>query len=436
MNKIQKSILPLVLVLFISLHQIYPQLKSIKFEKIGTEKKLSQNQVFCIYQDSKGFLWFGTQDGLNLYDGYTFRVFRHQPGNENSLLDYAVNAICESDEGIFWIGTREGLSKFNLRTGNFTHYTHNPDSSNSLVDNNVWGITKDSENNLWIGTRNGLSHFNPTKNKFTNYVTSTGENTISHNFVLSIIEDANKNIWIGTELGNIFKLDNPFKNNSTIQQFGTEKYLKTFFRSVEIRSFMEDKTGQIWAASFGNGIYIIDPLSNNVKRINQNDSQTSISNDFVHCIYQSSDGNIWIGTGAGGLNKYNPLTKEFIFYQNDPQNEKSISTNEVTAIVEDNLNQIWAGTSVGGLNLLIGETGEFEHFIHDVKNINSLSSNRIICLYNDQKGNLWIGTFGGGLNKRQAQSKTFKHFTTEDGLPSNIVNSIVEDFTRKIKTCF
>jgi ligand-binding sensor domain-containing protein len=131
------------------------------FEQIGTEQGLSQNRLTSIYQDSRGLLWFGTQDGLNMYDGYKFKLFKHEPGNPNSLSDYAVNTILESDSGIFWIGTREGLNRFNLKTQSFKHYKHNPDSTNSLVNNIIWCLIRDHLNNLWIGTRNGLSRFNP-----------------------------------------------------------------------------------------------------------------------------------------------------------------------------------------------------------------------------------------------------------------------------------
>lgn len=594
---------------------------NIRFKTLSTDEGLSQNQVFCIYQDKKGLLWFGTQDGLNLYDGYSFRIFRHQPGNENSLLDYAVNTICESDTGIFWIGTREGMSRFDLRTGKFIHYTHNPDSANSLVNNIVWFIKEDSEKNLWIATRNGLSKFNPFTNEFENFRYSPSDNTISHNFVFPIVEDNNKNIWIGgrggldrynlkqqkffnyklhpensddvslngilslfikddilwigsysgfystklnkindedkivfqkhglsntdqysshilysvrsifagkdetiwlgtfgsglfqyfpktgrtiqynktnkpgslsddyllslfedrhnvlwigtssaglnkynrsserfkvitisntdrsentgvsalledqsgnlwvgTVEGSIIKVTNQVSDSPSIRFLNTDKNQVISASSTEIRTFLQDRNGNIWAGSFGMGIYIVNPISGKVKRMQKEpNNKNSLANDFVHSIYESSDGMIWIGCGAGGLNKFNPKDNSFTHYLNDPQNKKSISTNEVTAICEDKHGLIWAGTSTGGLNKLNPATGEFERFVHEVSDINTISSNRIICLYIDKKSNLWIGTFGGGLNKWNPDSNSFEHYTTENGLPSNIICSILED---------
>ena len=192
------NILLNLIILFLHLDFTFSQIKDFRVSTLNIDQGLSQNQVLCIYEDSKGLLWIGTQDGLNLYDGYKFKVFRHEPGNTNSLLDYAVNTVCETDTGIFWIGTRAGLSRYDLRSGKFIHYVQNPDSSNSLVDNYVWEILKDSEGNLWIGTKNGLSQFNPSTKSFTNYKHDPAtSNSISHNFILSLVEDKNKNIWIG-----------------------------------------------------------------------------------------------------------------------------------------------------------------------------------------------------------------------------------------------
>lgn len=619
LNKISGKIS--LVILFLSVN-LFSQNQGARFDKVGTDIGLSQKHVMCIYQDYKGLLWIGTQDGLNLFDGYTFRVFRHEPGNENSILDYAVNSICETDTGVFWIGTREGMSKFDLKSGNFTHFIHNPDSSNSLIDNNIWCISKDSEGKLWIGTRNGLSYYNPEKNEFTNFVNNPSyKNSITNNFILSVVEDANKNIWIGgrggldrydrrqkkffnyklnpnnpnsislngimtlllrdgilwigsysglysinpgefvngkinfekhyletktegsegheqhsirslfegsnntiwvgtygdglfqfqpeadkiisykrinefgsisedyiislcedehgvlwlgtsstglnkynryserfksisfrnfyigeesrvsslcedrfgnlwvgTESGNIIKVSSQLSENPEIRFFNTEKFITNYFSPVEIRKIIEDRNGQLWVATFGNGIYLIDPATDKVKKINADEkSTTSLANNFVHTIYESSTGTIWIGTGAGGLNKYNSADDSFIQFKNEPDNLFSISSNEVTSICEDNSGFIWAGTTIGGLNRLDTRTNKFIRFLHDVRDITSIASNRIVCLFKDSKSNLWIGTFGGGLNRWNPADSTFDHFNSMDGLPSNTINSIVED---------
>jgi ligand-binding sensor domain-containing protein/signal transduction histidine kinase/DNA-binding response OmpR family regulator len=626
-RRLYLNILLYLIISYLHLGFTFSQIKDFRVSRLNIDDGLSQNQILCIYKDSKGFLWIGTQDGLNLYDGYKFKVFRHEPGNKNSLLDYAVNTVCETDTGIFWIGTRAGLSRYDMRSGKFIHYVKNPDSSNSLVDNYVWAVLKDSEGNLWIGTRNGLSHFNPSTKIFTNYKhNSSTSNSISHNFVLSLAEDKNKNVWIGsrggldrynlrhkkffnyklfpdkpndislngimslcikneilwigsysgmysvslkdfnekriiikkhmlsgdiqqtvqslkdehkqhsirsifvaddntvwagtygagliryqpdtekikfyknssssesisedyivsvledeqgvlwigtagsginkfnrtserfqtlnipdidgnkkagisslledrsgnlwvgTPSGNIVKVKNQFTENAILSYYNTDKNLKTYLSPIEIRTFYEDKSGNIWVGTFGKGIYVIDPRTDKIKKIiYDRNNPKSIASDFIHCIFESADGNIWIGTGAGGLNKFNPFDNSFTHFKHDPNNRKSISTNEVTAVCEDAQGFLWVGTSVGGLNRFNRNTGEFDHFIHDVDDKKSISGNRIICLYVDKKSNLWIGTFGGGLNRWIPEHNSFEYFSVKEGLPSNIINYITED---------
>lgn len=609
--------LNIFLILFICLintNLYYSQSKDIHLSTLNVNDGLSQNQISSIYSDSKGLLWITTQDGLNLYDGNNFRVFRHEPGNENSLFDYAVNTICETDTGIFWIGTREGMSRLDLHTGKFTHFVYNKDSANSLVNNNVWLIIKGEDNSIWIGTKGGLSNFDLSTNKFTNYkYDTTHSNTVSNDYIFSavkddkniwfggwggidrynfkekkfynyklnpknpqivsengvidihiqddvlwiaaysgfysmnlneqngekfrikkiiidedpnlsirslcggydgtiwigtfkkgifnynpytgtkinynksnqlsglsdnhinaLLEDENKvlwigtssaglnkfnraserfriilvpdpqtgrnhavsslledksgNLWVGTRTGDIFKISNQFSNRPIFRNYTTEKYLRIYFSQIEIKTLLEDKSGKIWVGSFGNGIYLIDPKTDKVIRIRQEQNNlNSLSNDFVHTIIESKDGNIWIGTGAGGLNKFNPKDQSFVSFKHDPKDENTLRTDEVTSLCEDNDGNIWAGTSIGGLSKLNITTGKFESFLHNVTDKNSISSNRINFLYIDRKSNLWIGTFGGGLNRWKPESNSFEHFTNKDGLPSNIINSIVED---------
>ncbi|MBE0538311.1 MAG: response regulator [Ignavibacterium sp.] len=626
-KRLHLNIFLMLTIFFIYLNFGFTQIRDFRTSSLSIDNGLSQNQVLCIYEDSKGLLWIGTQDGLNLYDGYTFKIFRHEPGNENSLLDYAVNAVCETEPGIFWIGTRSGLSRFDLSAGRFMHYKHNPDSANSLVDNYVWAILKDNEGSLWIGTRIGLSVFNPVTETFINFTYNPSENnSISHNFILSLVEDNNKNIWIGgrggldrydlkqkkffnyklfpqkpkdislngimslcleknilwigsysgmysvnlnnlkeekisikkhsliengkqndqsklnehlqisvrwitagsdntiwagtygtgliryrtdtgkinlytrsdkaesisedyisslledkhgvlwigtsasglnkfnrssekfqtliipdmsrneksgissiledrsgnmwvgTLTGDIVKVTNQYSDNAVLRYYNTDKYLKTYFSPIEIRTFYEDKNGNIWIGSFGKGIYVIDPVTDKIKRItNERNDIKTIASDFIHCIFESADGTIWIGTGAGGLNKFNPVDNSFTHYRHDPNSSKSISSDEATAICEDKNGILWVGTSVGGLNRFDRRTGVFEHFIHDVTDKKSISSNRILCLFVDKKSNLWIGTFGGGLNRWIPGNNSFEYYSIRDGLPSNIINYITED---------
>jgi len=253
---------------------------------------------------------------------------------------------------------------------------------------------------LWIGTSSsGLNRFNLNSEKFRTMFFPESDG-IGKSSISSLIEDREGNLWVGTPSGNIIKATKQFSENPTTKYFNADKYLKTFFRPIEITCFYEDKNGIMWVGSFGQGIYLIDPKNNSVKRIIHDEGNpNSISSDFIHCFFESSDGTLWIGTGAGGLSKFNREEITFLSFEQDANNNSSISSNEVTAICEGNNGYLWVGTPVGGLNRFNRHTGEFEHFTHNVSNEKSISANRIICLFVDSKSNLWIGTFGGGLNK-------------------------------------
>lgn len=151
---------------------VKPQQNQIKFERISIEQGLSQSKVFALLQDHKGFVWVGTQDGLNKYDAYSFTVYRHHIEDTTSLSDNYVWSLCEDHTGALWIGTNGGgLNLFDRATEQFIRFTHDPNDSTSLSDNYVWTIFEDRAGTLWIGTRfGGLNRFDRTTRKFTRYM--------------------------------------------------------------------------------------------------------------------------------------------------------------------------------------------------------------------------------------------------------------------------
>jgi ligand-binding sensor domain-containing protein len=178
------------------------------FEEISIEQGLSQSIVFCIIQDQKGFMWFGTEDGLNKYDGYTFTVYRHDPNQPNSLSYNEIRTIYEDSSGVLWIGTfYGGLNKFDAEKELFIHYQNDPDDPNSLSHNNVKTVFEDRLGVLWIGTEGGLNKFNRKTGQFTRYLSDPNNpNSLSHNVVRAIYQDQSGLLWIATE-GGLNKFD-------------------------------------------------------------------------------------------------------------------------------------------------------------------------------------------------------------------------------------
>ncbi|RPI70513.1 MAG: T9SS C-terminal target domain-containing protein [Ignavibacteriales bacterium] len=178
------------------------QTKKLRFDKITTADGLSSNHIAFIFQDNRGFLWICTQDGINRYDGYRFKHYKHIPGNINSISDYAANHIMEDSKGIFWISTREGLNKFDPASEDFIHYKPQPNDSASLSNEKIVCTAEDRFGNIWVGTRNGLNLFNPGTNSFTPFQRNLSDKkSISYNYITVIMNDSKGNLWVGTQIG-------------------------------------------------------------------------------------------------------------------------------------------------------------------------------------------------------------------------------------------
>jgi len=442
-----------------------------KFEHISIDKGLSHSSVFTILQDSKGFMWFGTQNGLNKFDGYNFTVFKNEPSDSSSIANSTVFSIYEDSRENIWIGTLGGgLNKYDSRSETFTHYINDENNEKSLSNNNVRSILEDKEGNLWVGTNNGLNLFDRTTKTFkrflndpnninslsNNYVwsifqdsrgaiwigtysglnkltyknetaifvrfTSTQEspNSISHNYIWSITEDKMKNLWIGTDDGlNKMNLDsNTFKPFYINDGLGRNKFWSLF----------NDENNDLWIGSLGEGLYKLDVNDKEGKFINfKNDiyNDYSLSHNNVWSIFKDRSGVLWIGTDIG-LNKYDETRFKFNLTRNIPGNKNSLSSNEITAIFKDSFGYLWIGTR-HGLNKYDAINNIFTHFNITDKN-HRISDNYIRSIYEapSEKGILWVGT-NNGLNKINILSNKQKSFNNELGNPNSISNNNVTD---------
>jgi two-component system sensor histidine kinase ChiS len=449
-------------------------LQTIRFDRISIEAGLSQSVITSICQDSQGFMWFGTQDGLNRYDGYEFKIFKQDPENPYSLsADYIlsifedksgtlwigtnggginkfdheteqftsyknnpsdpdslssnfVNKIYEDHEGTLWIGTDDGgLNQLDRETGRFTHFQNDPEDPQSLGANDVTSIYEDSEGTLWIGTnQGGLNRYDRGKKLFTVYKNDPDDpQSITSNTVTSIIEDRAGMLWIGT-------------NNAGLNQFNREKGT---FLSIQnnpqdpqslshntVTAIIEDRASVIWVATYGGGLNQFDRKNHSFIR-HQYDPKNaqSLSGDQLLSLYEDRAGVLWIGTFGGGLSKFDPEKHKFMLYQSDPENPNSLNNNQVWAIREDRQGILWIGTDGGGLNRLDRETGEWHHYLNDPENRKSLSNDWVQSIYEDGEGILWIGTAAGGLNRFDPLTEEFVAYGDPSLLPT--ILTILED---------
>mgnify|MGYP000002872361 CR=1 FL=1 len=394
MNK--DSSIFLTLIFLIGFQQFLYSQNTVYFDQISTNDGLSQGDVNTIYQDNKGYMWFGTHDGLNKYNGYEFSVYKPIPNDSTSISSNLIYAITGDKNGNLWVGTTgNGLNYYNKATGSFKHYIHIEDDKNSLTNNHINVLCKDKKGMLWIGTSNGLDLINLKKtdepSKFTHYslVTNRLSNFPSKNDIHSIFEDSQGQLWVGGAKG-LFRLSRD--ENGTIY-FKPISTLIGLPNNEAIQTIAEDKLGKLIIGT-GKSLYIF--------KANYNENKVlKIFDGFYNTIQIDKVNNIWAGTNNGLLyfeNQYvdKPpiLMNKFIY---DPKSINSISKNIIKSLFIDKTGILWIGTNGGGINKFNPERKQFK-LIKKTLDPKSLSYDKIRSIFEDSKNNLWIGTEGGGLN--------------------------------------
>lgn len=359
------------------------QAQTFAFRHINRSDGLSQSNVTCIIQDHKGFMWFGTRDGLNKYDGYKITVYRNDPGNPRSLSHNYIRTLYEDRQHRLWIGSEDGgLSLYTPATDDFLNFLHNPGDTTSISSNKVRAIVQDSQNRLWVGTGGGgLNRFDAGKKTFSHYRHRPAD-------IRSISGD-------------------------------------------DIEDIVEDAIGMLWIATWNTGLDKFNPAGNSFVhfRANKSDSRT-LSSDKLKKLYIDADQTLWVGTTEGGLNGYNRETDAFTRYQQTPGSRQALSNNDVLSIAEDTQGNLWIGTQNGGINILDRNRKVFVHINEDVKNPDGLNNGSVYALYRDRQGNMWSGTFSGGVNLYTGTSQKFERITSTgkpDGLSNGNVLSIYQD---------
>ena len=416
-----------------------------RFDQISIEQGLSQSSVTCMIQDHKGFMWFGTQDGLNKYDGYRFTVYKHTPEDSNSLSsNYIRSLYLDSDENgnVLWIGTwGGGLNKLNLNTGIFSHYKHNPENPKSLSNDYIKSIYVDRTGDLWIGTDGGgLNKLDWETGTFYQYKHDPhNPNSLSNDYVNSIHSDPNELgnvLWIGTGKG-LNKFDYATESFSHYVHDPDNPNSLSTNNVSSIYSEPEEPGSALWVGTWGGGLNRLDRETGIFYHYeNDPENPNSLSNDYIQSVYVDPSGVLWVGTDGGGLCRLNWDDREtgvFARYQHEPANQKSLSHDYVLSIYEDKSGTIWFGTWGGGVNKFDRHKYKFPHYKRDPKNPNSLSSNTVTAIYEDSRHSrvLWVGTLGSGLNKWNRNTSTFTHYTHEpenpNSLSDNAVWTIYED---------
>lgn len=419
----------LFLMISMNFSQAYANQTDMTFDHLSVEHGLSDSDVFCIFQDSKGFMWFGTgSGGLNKYDGYNFSIYAHEPDNPKSLSDDFVTSIYEDRFGILWVGTYvNGLNRFDREREEFIRYQYDPNNPNSLSNNSVWSIYEDTAGELWIGTQNGMDKFVRETEKFIHYPVAPENPDHWKNVVCAIDEYQPGILWIGTHGGEFFQFNTQTTKVTPIK-YGAQnddRLSNTFIGAV-----FKNGMGDLWIGTRGDGVYKFDQEKQRLVHYSyESDDPNSLSGNEVEAIYEDRTGVLWIGTD-GGLNRFDKATDQFHHYRHDSNNPKSLSANYVNVIYEDRAGILWIGT-VDGLSMYNRNEPQFIQYRHYDHDPTSLSTNDVMSIHEDRMGVLWIGTYNGGLNALTQETDGFIHYTHKaddpHSLSSDIVTSIAED---------
>jgi signal transduction histidine kinase/ligand-binding sensor domain-containing protein/DNA-binding response OmpR family regulator len=403
------------------------------FNRITIEAGLSNNSITCIFKDSRGFIWIGTTDGLNRYDGYSFVIYKNNPLDSNSISDNFISSIIEDFSGNLWIGTQGGgLNMYNIYIDQFIAFYHDPRDNQSITSNFIFhhnSLLLDKDSILWIGTNNGLCSYDFNEGIFIRRsLKSDQEGETEFKDIRVIFEDEENILWIGTNSG----LVKYFKNSGDIRIFKNRKDNSKSISNNIITSVSEDiLRNELWVGT-EDGLNIFNKETEEfVRYFSKKGNANTISDNSITSIIKDETGNFWIGTKSGGLNRFDAAKKLFTHWKYDLTNPEGLSDNYVDYLFFDKSGLLWIGTVNTGINLLDIKEKQFKLIKNDPANPNSLSYNTIRAIYEDNEGIIWIGTYGGGLNKYYKNNFTHYVHHPEDinSLSHNIVTTIHEDIS-------
>lgn len=452
----------------------FAQENRLRFEQITTKDGLSQSTVNDILQDSVGFLWFATDDGLNRYDGYEFRVFQSRIGSSSSLISNQINRIIQDSNQNIWIATNGGgLSKYDRAKDQFTNYLHDPEDEHTLSSNFITSIYEDRSGAIVVGTLQGLNFLIPETGIVTRYKTREDNlNGLKDGLITTLFEDDNNFLWIGTEKEGLYRLDREedtftnFKSSNADSKSISDNWIVTLYNDRNgdlwvgtqsgglnkfdpdtesftrypasnrrggishnwVLSMFEDNKGTFWVGTL-DGLNILDREKGVFTKFDDLNYSINLSNNSITSLFEDRSGVLWVGTREGALNKFVYSTEIFTVYQANPSRINSLNDDIVWSILEDG-ESLWVGTQGGGLNHINRTTGVSRYYTHNPNDPGSISDNYVNKVYKDSKGNIWIGTINGLDRLVDEEKGVFEHYKSDgsdNSLSSNIITTIFED---------
>lgn len=447
------------------------------FSVLSYRDGLSNTSVSGIVQDSRGFMWFATQNGLNRYDGKDFKLYENEPFSDNTLSQNLIQTLYMDANDVLWIGTYGGLNRFDVGTERFSVFRNSPDNEKSLSGDLVIAITRDAKGRLWVGTANGLNLMNEADGTFKRYLNDPkAPGPLPNNVVRSLCCDAAGRLWVGTASGGLarfveerdsfetiaYRPGDPnglpidpagtavmsiipapggklwvgcwgnAKHKGGISLFDPEtRAFKTWTLPDERVYVIRDLSpGKVYAGTWGGGLYELDPGTGEIQTFRHNGSRDSLPHDVVYSLFKDDSGVLWIGTNGGGIAKISSISSSFEVYVSDAKDPNTLAMGKVTSLMSDSSGTLWAGVYNGGVNRLDPATGRWRRYVHDAASPASLANDIVNVIYEDSRKGFWIGT-NGGLCLMDRGGGTFKTFLPDAknpaGISSSLINTILED---------
>ncbi len=386
-----------------------------RFDHYNMDDGLSHLYIRDIVQDSIGYIWIGTFDGLNKFNGYDFEIYRHNVNDSSSLPANTIRSLFVDCRNNLWVGTTNGLCRYDRKNNCFVNYSE--EYGYNLGNYDILDVYVDSDTNLWIGTIGaGLFLVDVKSNNYKQFLQNDNNPlSISGNDIRIIFEDSKKNFWIGTSDNgvNLFA-----RKNGSFLHYIHDENNPTSIIGNQVYSIVEDNNSNLWFACLNKGLsrMQINNLSKGVFKnysYNPNNSN-SLSDNTPRVLYPDKNGGIWIGCEKGGLNYFDKDYKVFKHYTNNEFLSESISSDYIYSVFQDNAENIWIGTYTTGLNLLSKSKQVFKHYRKIINNEFSISGNSIWEFDEDIDGNIWIAVDGGGLNKLDISTGKFTHYNSSN----------------------
>ncbi|MFT4926413.1 MAG: ligand-binding sensor domain-containing protein/signal transduction histidine kinase [Phenylobacterium sp.] len=400
------------------------QAEAMRFERISTAQGLSQITINDVLQDRQGFMWFATQDGLNRYDGYQFKIYRHDNADPYSLPGNWVDCLFEDRSGQLWLGvTSGGLVKFEPQSDRFITYTHDPENPTSITDNFITSISQDLDGDLWLTTRvGGLSRFNIDTETFTNYPHDPADpNSSAAQGHYTVMVDHSNTVWVGTEGGGLSRFN---RQNNNFKHFRHDPDDATSLSNDRVYSLFEDRNHSLWVGNLAGGLHRFDAENETFVRYRL-PGEPANKRFFISGIFEDSGFKLWINTGTKGLFRFDRTSGDFEGAKYDPLNSLSLSSNKIRSITEDHSGIIWVGTLDNGISKYNPQTTYFQHQSHLFSQFNQ---HNIWAMLATRAGEIWLGVEDDGLARINPVSGEIAHLTYQTpGTPPAPVVALLED---------